>query len=475
MEEIWKTHDLYQNYEFSSFGRFRKLDTKKLLKESVSIDKHRGRTTGYVCTMLLNNQTNKRHRVKLHRIVGELFVYNPDPINKTCINHKDGNKINNHYTNLEWVSVSENNKHAHATDLGYSKIGTKMIPLIREEYVNENTPINQLALRYNVTRQTIIGILTYNIRPYINPEKKDYYVKIFNERNVKPDKIELSKETIDSILRNYVEGWSVKKIINYHSITITDFNILVSENKLPKLLIQPNEILKPYGKYQISNFGRVIYDDKVINKKTIDGKNIITIVGILFLPNTNNYKYIRLINDKLPLTVFNLEWYTNQTIVDDITKLEIINQYNTTDVTRRKLKKQYKISEVYLNEILINCKKTKKIQPRLCQTCGETNPDKFKESRKTSCKKCHSEKYRKPYIKKGPRPYLCKICDETNPDNFSGGSKGKCNKCKNIKKGSRPHLCKICSETNPDKFYKGSKGCCKKCELIKYKNNRTFL
>lgn len=62
MEEIWKTHDLYQNYEFSSFGRFRKLDTKKLLKESVTIEK--GRKDGYVCTLLLNNKTNKEKELE---------------------------------------------------------------------------------------------------------------------------------------------------------------------------------------------------------------------------------------------------------------------------------------------------------------------------------------------------------------------------------------------------------------------------
>ena len=57
----------------------------------------------------------KRRGMKVHRLVG--FVWVPLVVGKKFINHKDGNKANNHYSNLEWVTSSENLQHAYKTGL----------------------------------------------------------------------------------------------------------------------------------------------------------------------------------------------------------------------------------------------------------------------------------------------------------------------------------------------------------------------
>ena len=52
---------------------------------------------------------------KLHRIIATAFIANPN--NLPCVNHIDGNKLNNSLSNLEWVTYSDNTKHAVKTGL----------------------------------------------------------------------------------------------------------------------------------------------------------------------------------------------------------------------------------------------------------------------------------------------------------------------------------------------------------------------
>lgn len=54
----------------------------------------------------------------IHRITATTFI--PNPENKRTVNHIDGDKRNNHISNLEWATYSENAQHAVRLGLQFS-------------------------------------------------------------------------------------------------------------------------------------------------------------------------------------------------------------------------------------------------------------------------------------------------------------------------------------------------------------------
>ena len=60
---------------------------------------------GYSEVSLMHN--GKAKAVTVHRLIAEAWI--PNPENKPFVNHKNGNRGDNRVSNLEWVTVSENN------------------------------------------------------------------------------------------------------------------------------------------------------------------------------------------------------------------------------------------------------------------------------------------------------------------------------------------------------------------------------
>lgn len=57
-----------------------------------------------------------------HKLVAASFIKQPP--NSIVVNHKDGNPLNNHFTNLEWTSNSQNQLHCYKNKLRVSKSGS---------------------------------------------------------------------------------------------------------------------------------------------------------------------------------------------------------------------------------------------------------------------------------------------------------------------------------------------------------------
>jgi len=112
MQEIWKDIPNYQGiYQISNFGNIKSLSfgaKNKKITNKPKILKSSPSNCGYYKIQLYKNGKSKMFYI--HRLVAEIFI--PNPQNKPQVNHKDGNKSNNHISNLEWCSAKENTNHA---------------------------------------------------------------------------------------------------------------------------------------------------------------------------------------------------------------------------------------------------------------------------------------------------------------------------------------------------------------------------
>lgn len=136
MKEIWKEVLDFGSYEVNDLGIIRNRRTKEIKKTYLDND-------GYEKVSLVGfkNGIKKTYRKTVHRIVAEAFLGGKHP--DLQVNHKNGIKTDNRVINLEWVTGSENVKHAYDTGLRSPSGGRGIIrPILVEEtgnvYENEH-------------------------------------------------------------------------------------------------------------------------------------------------------------------------------------------------------------------------------------------------------------------------------------------------------------------------------------------------
>ena len=90
-----------------------------------------------------------KHYFLVHRLVALTFIENK--YNARTVNHKDGNKLNNKLDNLEWMSDSDNLKHARDNGL----LKTKITKEIAEKIYNDIGSILFLAKKYGISKTQV--------------------------------------------------------------------------------------------------------------------------------------------------------------------------------------------------------------------------------------------------------------------------------------------------------------------------------
>lgn len=119
--EIWKQIPNYEGYyEVSNTGKIRSMNRRRKVYHGSYMMRGRELKPSFGSSGYLQVGLSKSGKAKIfmiHRIVAKVFVVNDDPKCKIAVNHIDGNKTNNNADNLEWVSYSDNQKHAYANGL----------------------------------------------------------------------------------------------------------------------------------------------------------------------------------------------------------------------------------------------------------------------------------------------------------------------------------------------------------------------
>ena len=151
--ERWEP--IADGYEISNLGR-----CKHIFEHHYRIISGSKHCDGYIFVTLHGKQ------YPIHRLVAEKFCENNNPHENLVVNHKDGNKQNNHADNLEWVTQSENIKHSfqnHFQPTGITTYTGKFSEAerkqIKEEWDEGLLSKRQLAKKYNVSHTCINSII----------------------------------------------------------------------------------------------------------------------------------------------------------------------------------------------------------------------------------------------------------------------------------------------------------------------------
>ena len=160
--EIWKSilgHE--RDYEVSSHGRVRRVSYCCASPEGRILSQSSGH--GYLNHRLCSDGKMKSYRT--HVLVARAFVPNPD--GKPQVNHKDCDKANNYYGNLEWVTGKENRQHAAANERyvsqngesnGQATLTAEQVLQMRAER-SAGVSLGQLSIKYGIHYQTVFRII----------------------------------------------------------------------------------------------------------------------------------------------------------------------------------------------------------------------------------------------------------------------------------------------------------------------------
>ena len=134
---------------------------------------------------------------KVHRLVAEYFIEKPK--DKNIVNHKDGNKLNNNYSNLEWVTSSENNIHAIKNNLRKTNWNKEKGAIVINLIENYKYSSSEIAKLFNVSKGAVLNFYRNSYKNY-GLKVNNSFVPKANGKIKKLPLPEYYKEYIDKVI-----------------------------------------------------------------------------------------------------------------------------------------------------------------------------------------------------------------------------------------------------------------------------------
>jgi len=338
MEE-WRVINDFHNYSVSNLGNLMNNKTGKFLKSCVK--------GGYLHISLTNGKIKKT--LKVHRLVAQAFIENPE--NKTDVNHKNKNKLDNTLSNLEWMTRKENNQH-------------RCIDLIYK--TNRNKQINRLSKENGEILEKYNSIEDAGIWAFENKLTNNSH----NGRNAIGNCVNRLSKTA------YGFCWSYENTENKVNEEWREINL----NKLFKEEINFDKkyFVSNLGRFK-NSFGTIMNNNYKVNdngyirvfilKKTFA---LHRLVAFTFLDNSENKEQVNHKDgNKLNNSIENLEWCNNKENQIHKFKIGLGNNFTRKiiqyDLNMNKIKefnsiteasKELNISKSNIRGVLINYRNT---------------------------------------------------------------------------------------------------------------------
>ena len=249
-EEVWvdasnfdpQFIELGDNFQISNYGRFR-------YKSKIRNFKNYSYRTPYIdkwCNypiIVFNIKGFRSYKKRVHNVIAKLFVHNPQPIERTCVNHINGNPLDFSVTNLEWISYSENNKHAYFIGNkprmrgelnGNSEYDQEIIKKAYQLF-NTGLSVRKIAKQLSVPRGFLIGVFKGKTWTHLNfPNLSDQLSKRVKTQT-SGHLITVSQNTYELILIDLSNKVLKKDIARKYCISVKTLrNVLNNSHKYVK-------------------------------------------------------------------------------------------------------------------------------------------------------------------------------------------------------------------------------------------------